>query len=191
MPDRLARRWKHAADLILRKPPDRRAARTSTRWAPDTVNDFMHAKVVVADDVAFVGSFNLSHSGELNAENVLELKSPELAEQLATFVDEIRARYPLVTVPEDAPVHNHCRVHAEDGPLAGLGRHGLRLADGMCPHQLHWGKLALVVFLVAGGRDVEGKPELLEDRPSLRRGRREKKRRGHRLRARQISSDGH
>jgi phosphatidylserine/phosphatidylglycerophosphate/cardiolipin synthase-like enzyme len=81
------------------------AGKPSTRWAPDTVNDFMHAKVVVADDVAFVGSFNLSHSGELNAENVLELKSPELAEQLAAFVDEIRARYPLVTVPEDAPVH--------------------------------------------------------------------------------------
>ena len=51
-----------------------------------------------------MGSFNLSHSGELNAENVLELKSPELAEQLATFVDEIRARYPLVTVPDVEPL---------------------------------------------------------------------------------------
>ena len=33
----------------------------------------MHAKVVVADDVAFVGSFNFSRSGERNAENVLEI----------------------------------------------------------------------------------------------------------------------
>ena len=33
----------------------------------------MHAKVTVADDVVFLGSFNLSHSGEQNAENVLEI----------------------------------------------------------------------------------------------------------------------
>ena len=34
----------------------------------------MHAKVVVADDIAFVGSFNFSRSGERNAENVLEIR---------------------------------------------------------------------------------------------------------------------
>ena len=45
----------------------------STPWAPDTVHDFMHAKVTVADDIVFIGSFNLSHSGEMNAENVLEI----------------------------------------------------------------------------------------------------------------------
>ena len=43
----------------------------------------MHAKVTVADDVVFAGSFNLSRSGEMNAENVLEVHDPELAEQLA------------------------------------------------------------------------------------------------------------
>ena len=58
----------------------------------------MHAKVTVADDTVFVGSFNLSHSGELNAENVLELADPQLAERLAAFVDEIRGRYPPVAV---------------------------------------------------------------------------------------------
>ena len=54
----------------------------------------MHAKVVVADDVAFVGSFNFSRSGERNAEDVLEIHDPHVAERLATFVDEVRARYP-------------------------------------------------------------------------------------------------
>jgi phosphatidylserine/phosphatidylglycerophosphate/cardiolipin synthase-like enzyme len=54
----------------------------------------MHAKIVVADDVVFVGSFNLSHSGEKNAENVLELEDPELARRLSAYVDEVRARYP-------------------------------------------------------------------------------------------------
>jgi phosphatidylserine/phosphatidylglycerophosphate/cardiolipin synthase-like enzyme len=58
----------------------------------------MHAKVTVADDRVFVGSFNLSHSGEENAENVLELEDARLAERLATFVDEVRSRYPAVAV---------------------------------------------------------------------------------------------
>lgn len=73
----------------------------STKWATDTVHDFMHAKITVADDVSFVGSFNLSHSGEMNAENVLEIKDAAIAERLAGFVDQIRSLYPLVTLPED------------------------------------------------------------------------------------------
>jgi phosphatidylserine/phosphatidylglycerophosphate/cardiolipin synthase-like enzyme len=60
----------------------------------------MHAKVVVADDTAFVGSFNFSRSGERNAENVLEIREPALAERLAAYVDEIRARYPRATPPD-------------------------------------------------------------------------------------------
>jgi phosphatidylserine/phosphatidylglycerophosphate/cardiolipin synthase-like enzyme len=68
----------------------------STPYAPGTVHDYMHAKVTVCDDVVFIGSFNLSHSGEQNAENVLELADAALAERLATFIDEIRARYPAV-----------------------------------------------------------------------------------------------
>jgi phosphatidylserine/phosphatidylglycerophosphate/cardiolipin synthase-like enzyme len=88
---------------VLRRLLDRGtfAGKPSTRWAPDTVHDFMHAKVTVADDVAFVGSFNLSHSGELNAENVLEIRDAATADRLASFVDEIRGRYPLVTLPPE------------------------------------------------------------------------------------------
>jgi phosphatidylserine/phosphatidylglycerophosphate/cardiolipin synthase-like enzyme len=56
----------------------------------------MHAKVTVADDTVFVGSFNLSHSGEQNAENVLEIDDPRLADRMATYIDELRARYPPV-----------------------------------------------------------------------------------------------
>jgi phosphatidylserine/phosphatidylglycerophosphate/cardiolipin synthase-like enzyme len=58
----------------------------------------MHAKVTVADDRIFVGSFNLSHSGEDNAENVLELEDARLADRLAAFVDGVRARYPAAVV---------------------------------------------------------------------------------------------
>jgi phosphatidylserine/phosphatidylglycerophosphate/cardiolipin synthase-like enzyme len=70
----------------------------STPYSPGSVHDYMHAKVTVADDVVFVGSFNLSHSGELNAENVLEIADPGLADRLATYVDGVRARYPAVTL---------------------------------------------------------------------------------------------
>jgi phosphatidylserine/phosphatidylglycerophosphate/cardiolipin synthase-like enzyme len=56
----------------------------------------MHAKVTVADDTVFVGSFNLSRSGEKNAENVLEIQDADLAESLAAFVDGVRGRYPQV-----------------------------------------------------------------------------------------------
>jgi len=73
------------------------SGKNSTPWAPGSLHDFMHAKVVVADDTVFVGSFNLSHSGEQNAENVVELEDPELAKQLGAFVDEVRGRYPRVT----------------------------------------------------------------------------------------------
>jgi phosphatidylserine/phosphatidylglycerophosphate/cardiolipin synthase-like enzyme len=74
------------------------AGKRSTPYAPGSVHDYMHAKVTVADDVAFVGSFNLSHSGEENAENMLELADAELAERLATFVDGVRGRYPAVSL---------------------------------------------------------------------------------------------
>jgi phosphatidylserine/phosphatidylglycerophosphate/cardiolipin synthase-like enzyme len=74
------------------------AGKLSTPYAPGSVHDYMHAKVTVADNRVFVGSFNLSHSGELNAENVLELEDSALADRLAAFVDEIRARYPAITV---------------------------------------------------------------------------------------------
>jgi hypothetical protein len=44
--------------------------------------------------VVFLGSFNLSRSGEENAENVLEIEDAELADRLAAFVDALRLRYP-------------------------------------------------------------------------------------------------
>ena len=59
----------------------------------------MHAKVTVADDVVFVGSYNLSHSGMENAENVLEIKDAGLADRLSTFIDGLRARYPAASCP--------------------------------------------------------------------------------------------
>jgi phosphatidylserine/phosphatidylglycerophosphate/cardiolipin synthase-like enzyme len=75
------------------------SGKNSTPWAPGSLHDFMHAKVVVADDTVFVGSFNLSHSGEKNAENVLEIADAGLATRLGDYVDEVRARYPAAATP--------------------------------------------------------------------------------------------
>ncbi len=72
----------------------------STRWGPDTPHDFMHAKLTVADDTVFIGSFNLSRSGEQNAENVLEVEDPLLADELAHFVDAVRDRYERMPAPD-------------------------------------------------------------------------------------------
>jgi phosphatidylserine/phosphatidylglycerophosphate/cardiolipin synthase-like enzyme len=75
------------------------SGKPSSPWTPVGVHDFMHAKVTVADDVVFAGSFNLSHRGERNAENVLEIHDADLAERLAVFIDQVRARYPRYTGP--------------------------------------------------------------------------------------------
>lgn len=70
------------------------SAKPSTPYGAGSVHDFMHAKLTVADDVVFTGSYNLSRSGERNAENVLEIEDASLADRLAAYVDEVRARYP-------------------------------------------------------------------------------------------------
>jgi phosphatidylserine/phosphatidylglycerophosphate/cardiolipin synthase-like enzyme len=49
--------------------------------------------MTVCDDTVFVGSFNLSHSGEDNAENVLEITNQPLADLCAAYIDRVRTRY--------------------------------------------------------------------------------------------------
>jgi phosphatidylserine/phosphatidylglycerophosphate/cardiolipin synthase-like enzyme len=89
--------WKTPALRFLMKRGNFTGKR-STPYAPGAVHDYMHAKVTVCDDVVFVGSFNLSHSGEQNAENVLEIRDSALADRMATYVDTIRVRYEPVGV---------------------------------------------------------------------------------------------
>jgi len=85
------------------------AGKVSTPWSPGTVHDFMHAKVTVADDTTFIGSFNLSRSGEKNAENVVEIHDSAIADQVADYIDTIRHAYPRATPPDvrHAATHPH------------------------------------------------------------------------------------
>ncbi len=96
------------------------SGKRSTPYGPDTVHDYMHAKVLVADDTVFLGSYNLSHSGQENAENVLEIVDASLADRLARFVDGLRARYPAL----------HDFGHSAL-PLRGTGAAGHDVAPGM------------------------------------------------------------
>ncbi|MGH3034640.1 MAG: phospholipase D-like domain-containing protein [Gaiellaceae bacterium] len=98
--------WKLNGNSEWKPPLVRRAlggapfsGKRSTPYGQGDIHDFMHAKLTVADDVVFTGSYNLSHSGELNAENVLEIRDAELAERLAAWVDFVRQLYPPAPLP--------------------------------------------------------------------------------------------
>ena len=68
------------------------ARKRSTPW-PAYPHDYLHAKLVVADDWAFLGSFNYSRSGEENAENVLMLQGAAVADRIAAFIEQVASRY--------------------------------------------------------------------------------------------------
>jgi phosphatidylserine/phosphatidylglycerophosphate/cardiolipin synthase-like enzyme len=83
--------WKIVAWEAIRP---RLSGKVTTPWsAAGGVHDFMHAKVVVADGEVLTGSYNLSHGGEENAENVLHIRSGALAQRFGAFVESVAARY--------------------------------------------------------------------------------------------------
>ena len=77
-------------------------AKRSTPYSKTSVHDFMHAKILVADDYVYTGSFNLSHSGEQNAENVLQIESAAVAEACVQYIDRVADRYGRPPVPAGA-----------------------------------------------------------------------------------------
>ena len=77
-------------------------AKRSTPYSSGSVHDFMHAKILVADEYVYMGSFNLSHSGESNAENVVQVESQAVADMCVAYIDRVAARYggaPLQVTP--------------------------------------------------------------------------------------------
>ena len=71
----------------------RLSGKRSTPYAEGSIHDYMHAKVIVAGDEVVSGSFNCSHHGEGNAENVLHITAEPIAERFAAFADSVAARY--------------------------------------------------------------------------------------------------
>jgi phosphatidylserine/phosphatidylglycerophosphate/cardiolipin synthase-like enzyme len=67
--------------------------KNSHPYTPDGVHDFMHDKLVVADDVVLTGSHNFSLSAEHNAENAIRIRDGNLAEKYRDYVERLIAQY--------------------------------------------------------------------------------------------------
>jgi phosphatidylserine/phosphatidylglycerophosphate/cardiolipin synthase-like enzyme len=65
----------------------------STPYRPGESHNFMHNKTVVVDDTVITGSYNLSHAARGNAENMLAIESPALAERVVAYTRHLVERY--------------------------------------------------------------------------------------------------
>lgn len=85
-------RWKIGAlqEIVARA---RLAGKNSTPYSPTSRHDFMHDKVLVIDDTVITGSYNFSRSAQFNAENILFLESPALAETYSRYIDHLKSKY--------------------------------------------------------------------------------------------------
>ena len=108
----------------------------------------MHAKVTVADDTTFLGSFNLSRSGETNAENVLEIARSELAERMADWIDGLRDALPahLGWAPWTTTLTSSAGLRARGADLRARGRR---------PPRAVLRRVAQLVLLGPGGRVLD------------------------------------
>lgn len=88
--------WKIGAFRTLQEQ-GRLSSKVSTPYETGSVHDYLHVKLVVADDAVFTGSYNLSHNGEMNAENLIRLDSAALADLCAAWIDKVSARYATST----------------------------------------------------------------------------------------------
>ena len=84
--------WKIGAvgDIVERA---RLVGKISTPYSPTGPHDFMHDKALVVDDTVITGSYNFSRSAEFNAENILIIESPALADTYSATIDHLIAKY--------------------------------------------------------------------------------------------------
>jgi phosphatidylserine/phosphatidylglycerophosphate/cardiolipin synthase-like enzyme len=69
------------------------AGKNSTPYSPTSRHDFMHNKVLVIDDTVITGSYNFSRSAQFNAENILFIESPALAQAYSFYIDHLISKY--------------------------------------------------------------------------------------------------
>ena len=86
--------WQKVARHLVRKnsiPFDRQNS--------SQPHNFMHNKLVVADQIVVTGSFNLSNHAMGNAENVLLIRDAAIAELYAKYIQHLMASYAVTTDP--------------------------------------------------------------------------------------------
>jgi phosphatidylserine/phosphatidylglycerophosphate/cardiolipin synthase-like enzyme len=80
--------WDKVADHLVRKN-----SLAYEQNKPHRPHNFMHNKLVVADDVVVTGSFNLSNHAMSNAEDVLFIHDAGVASAYAAYIEELEVRY--------------------------------------------------------------------------------------------------
>ena len=80
--------WDKIADYLVRKN-----SIAYDRHHPHQPHNFMHNKLVMADDVVVTGSFNLSNHAMGNGENVLLIHDAGIASEYAAYIQGLQARY--------------------------------------------------------------------------------------------------
>ena len=79
------------------------SGKVSIPWTPESVHDFMHAKVVVADDTSFVGELQPSPlGGAKRGERRVEIRDAGVADRLAA-IDGVRASVRARPLPAEVP----------------------------------------------------------------------------------------
>ncbi len=80
--------WDKVADHLVRKN-----SLAYEQNQPHRPHNFMHNKLVVADDVVVTGSFNLSNHAMNNAEDVLFIHDAGVASAYAAYIEQLEVRY--------------------------------------------------------------------------------------------------
>lgn len=98
--DGVLNQWRDEADLAWKVQAVERVVRegrlvgkSSRPYRPDHSNNFMHNKTIVVDDTIMTGSYNFSHAAQENAENILRIESPALAERIVAYTRHLCERY--------------------------------------------------------------------------------------------------
>ncbi len=74
-------------------------SKSSLPYSASTPHNFMHNKLAVCDNTVVSGSFNFSTNATRNAENVVLIKSQEVADAYAAYVHELMKLYPHMGLP--------------------------------------------------------------------------------------------
>jgi phosphatidylserine/phosphatidylglycerophosphate/cardiolipin synthase-like enzyme len=99
--DQVSRQWRAAhvgADKIntwhkVARHLVRKNSLPYNRNKPHQPHNFMHNKLVIADDVVVTGSFNLSNHAMGNAENVLFIHDADIASRYEAYVRQLMEKY--------------------------------------------------------------------------------------------------
>ena len=88
--DRLAWKIESVNRLIS---AGRLVGKDSVPYESSERHNFMHNKTLVIDEAVVTGSYNLSHAAQSNAENMLSIASPALAETSIAYVNRLRETF--------------------------------------------------------------------------------------------------